>query len=50
MESGVIRQSSQLVSDQQIDYLGPLPPSEGSVYDQVCVDTASGLTQPGCHY
>ena len=48
---GAIHWSSQLVSDWQVDYIGPLPLSKGSKYALVCVDTESGLTQAfSCHH
>ena len=44
-ESGTTHQSSQPVRNWKIDYIGPLPLSEGSKYALACMDTISGLTQ-----
>lgn len=44
-DPGAIHWSSQPMRDWQVDYVGPLPPSENPKYASVCVDTMSGLTK-----
>lgn len=44
-DPGAIHWSSQPMRDWQVDYVGPLPPSENPKYVSVCVDMVSGLTK-----